>query len=478
MRAAGEGKQRLHPINTMKTSAEKIRRDMVREKAEKAIQEKTDKLHKLSKEDADRLVHELGVHQIELEMQNEELRQAQEALEVSRRRYADLYEFAPAGYLSFDKNGVIDDLNQTAAIMLGREKGSLLKTSFYLYIRDLTDKTRFRDLLAEIYEHRTGSASDIKLMKRDKTVFHGRLQFVFARGPFVETGCCRAVLIDMTERGELEEALRQSKENYQLLFDKSPLAKWVIDLETFAFLEVNEAAVKHYGYSRDEFRRLTLADIRTKEELGPFERAIKEARTKGIKFEGRFETKHRKKNREVINVDVRYTEIVYNGRKALLAAVIDVTERKRAEEDVKRTLEELERSNRELQQFAYVASHDLQEPLRTVSSYVDLLAMKYKGKLDSTADKYVSFAVEGANRMSELINEVFGVHDNGIGIEPRFYERIFTIFQRLHTKEEYAGTGVGLAICKRIVERHGGRIRVESKPGEGSSFYFTLPTRE
>jgi PAS domain S-box-containing protein len=243
----------------------------------------------------------------------------------------------------------------------------------------------------------------------------------------------------------------------------------------------------------------------------------------------------------------------------------DITELKRVEEERERIISELKRSNQELQQFAYVASHDLQEPLRTVASYVELLAMKYKGKLDEKADKYISFAVQGANRMSELINDllafsrvgtrsgpfkrlsmdealdralsnlrksiresgaaitrdampevigdhsqlsqlfqnlianalkfrkesklpkihvsaehrgnewIFGVHDEGIGIEPRFYERIFTIFQRLHTKEEYPGTGVGLAIAKRIVERHGGRIWVESKPGEGSSFYFTLP---
>ncbi len=243
----------------------------------------------------------------------------------------------------------------------------------------------------------------------------------------------------------------------------------------------------------------------------------------------------------------------------------EIAERKRAEDELKRTVVEFERSNRELEQFAYVASHDLQEPLRTVSSYVDLLALRYKGKLDEKADTYISYAVEGASRMAGLINDllafsrvgttgksfariemksvftqvvenlksaireneavvttdelpvvtgddtqlvqllqnlvgnaikfrkkdeplririsaqlrgnewVFGVHDNGIGIEPRFFGRIFTIFQRLHTKEEYEGTGVGLAICRRIVERHRGRIWVESKPGEGSTFYFTLP---
>jgi PAS domain S-box-containing protein len=251
----------------------------------------------------------------------------------------------------------------------------------------------------------------------------------------------------------------------------------------------------------------------------------------------------------------------------------DITGRKQAEQALADKAEELQRSNTELEQFAYVASHDLQEPLRMVASYTQLLGRRYKGKLDSEADEFICYAVEGATRMQVLINDLlaysrvgtrgkpfsmtdcnevlaralanlklaseeaeaqitadrlptvegdptqlmqlfqnlvgnaikfrsperrpgihitatarqaehaerprfewlFAVRDNGIGIEEKYFGRIFIIFQRLHTREQYPGTGIGLAVCKKIVERHGGRIWVESILGKGSTFYFTLP---
>ena len=244
-----------------------------------------------------------------------------------------------------------------------------------------------------------------------------------------------------------------------------------------------------------------------------------------------------------------------------------VVERKRAEQELASKAEELARSNAELELFAYVASHDLQEPLRMVASYTQLLARRYKGKLDAQADEFISFAVDGATRMQQLIQDllsysrlttrgktlsltqaeaacnsalenlqesikesnaqvstgllpavfadatqltqlfqnlignaikyrnerrpeihvaaksngnewIFSVQDNGIGIEPQYSERIFQMFQRLHTRAEYSGTGIGLAVCRKIVERHGGKIWVESQPGKGSTFLFTIPRAE
>jgi light-regulated signal transduction histidine kinase (bacteriophytochrome) len=243
----------------------------------------------------------------------------------------------------------------------------------------------------------------------------------------------------------------------------------------------------------------------------------------------------------------------------------EVVERRQAEQALVHKTNELGRSNADLEQFAYVASHDLQEPLRMVSSYVQLFEKRYKGQVDEQADKYIQYAVEGARRMSLLIGGLleysragrdettpvvvsseqaleramfnlrvvieecgaavshdplpevvadtdqlvqifqnllgnalkfrapgvaprvhvtaarrgddwlFGVADNGIGIAPQHAERVFVIFQRLHERAHYPGTGIGLAICKKVVERRGGRIWVESEPGRGATFRFTLP---
>ena len=251
--------------------------------------------------------------------------------------------------------------------------------------------------------------------------------------------------------------------------------------------------------------------------------------------------------------------------KVIADSIAQGLKRRSAEQALAKHAGELARSNADLERFAYVASHDLQEPLRTVASYAQLLVRRYRGKLDQAADEYIGFMVDGATRMKSLIDDllaysrissrpgertltdcgelvrrvlpglkqalhasdvelvleplpvvegdggqlhqlfqnllgnalkfrhpdrplrirvaaqrqpdhwVFSVEDNGIGIDPQYFERIFIIFQRLHSKAEYPGTGIGLALCKRIVEHHGGRIWVESTPGGGSTFRFSLP---
>ncbi len=255
---------------------------------------------------------------------------------------------------------------------------------------------------------------------------------------------------------------------------------------------------------------------------------------------------------------------------SVTAAIRDTTERRVAGQQLAAKIVELRHSNEALEQFAHIASHDLQEPLRMVASYTQLIAKRYKGRLDADADEFIGYAVDGTQRMKRLIEDlllysragkgappsdefsseealqaaienlnfairvsqaivthdalprvvgvesqvvqifqnlignaikyrgdrtpevhiaaavsvgasgqewVFSVADNGIGIDPKYFDRIFVIFQRLHSRQEYQGTGIGLAICKRILQQQGGRIWVESEPGNGSVFYFSLPQR-
>jgi len=287
--------------------------------------------------------------------------------------------------------------------------------------------------------------------------------------------------------------------------------------------------------------------------------------TGGEKWSGEVEMYGKDGN--VLSILLRAYPVKKEGRMIAVVGVhTDITARKRAEEALAEKADQLARSNAELQEFAYVASHDLQEPLRMVSSYVQLLEQRYAEALDEDAREFIGYAVDGAKRMQALINDLLAysrvgtrgkpfaptdceavleavlsnleiaitesgahvshdplprvvadegqlarvfqnlvgnalkfcdgapeihvsadrrdgewrlaVRDNGIGIEPEQQERVFVVFQRLHGRGEYPGTGMGLAITKKIVERHGGRIRVESEPGKGSTFYFTIPDRK
>jgi PAS domain S-box-containing protein len=332
------------------------------------------------------------------------------------------------------------------------------------------------------------------------------------------------------------------------------------------FLRVNRALCQIVGYDEMALLARSFQDITHADDL-PADLAQRRELLSGARDSYGLEKRYVRKDGRLVWVLVHGAVVRDDAGAARLfvVQVQDVTERKRAEEALARQHLELARSNAELEQFAYVASHDLQEPLRAIASYTQLLADRYAPQLDDRARRYIRYAVQGAERMRALIEDVlalsrvgsdaqaFGpvaldavlddalqrlaqairesqatitraplptvrgdaaqlgqllqnlvanaikfrrpdaaphvhvsasdgtgewtvsVRDDGIGMDARFHDRVFAVFKRLHTQNEYPGTGMGLAICKKVVERHGGRIWAESVPNEGSTFFFTIP---
>ncbi len=372
-------------------------------------------------------------------------------------------------------------------------------------------------------------------------------------------------LRDITESRLAEEALRQREQDYLILLESTHDSIVVVDAETLKVVYGNRRSAMMFGFDPvlNDGVGMNLLDF-----IHPEDREIA---IKGFVEDlhhrdrrQRYDVRAKTKDGRELWVSALATRIEFRGRVAVLLSLRDVTETRKAQELLKQTMAELTRSNTELEQFAYVASHDLQEPLRMVASYTQLLSRRYKGKLDSDADEFIGYAVDGATRMQQLINAlldysrvgtrgkpfgptnceetfnqaianlqaairendavvthdhlptvmadatqmvqlfqnlignaikfhgekkpevhigatrngvewIFSVRDNGIGIDPQYFDRIFVIFNRLHSRQEYPGTGIGLTICKKIIERHKGRIWVESQSGNGTTFYFTIP---
>jgi PAS domain S-box-containing protein len=363
-----------------------------------------------------------------------------------------------------------------------------------------------------------------------------------------------------------EKHLAQMEGRYRGLLEAAPDAMVVVN-QAGEIVLLNVQAERKFGYRRNELlgQKVTniipegFAERIVSDSLRSADDALAQQIGTGIELVAR------RKDGSEFPIELMLSPLNNADGILVTAAIRDIAKRKEADAELMKKMTELSRSNEELGQFAYVASHDLQEPLRMVASYTQLLSRKYKGKLDADADTYIAFAVDGATRMQRLIMDllsysrvgtkgqdlidtssevalgdaiinlsgaiadsgamvthdplphvmademqlaqlfqnlvgnaikyqspgaiphihvsaarngeakwIFSVKDNGLGIDAQYYDRIFGMFQRLHKREEFAGTGIGLAICKKIVERHGGSISVESKSGEGSIFRFSM----
>jgi len=481
---------------------------------------------------------------------------------LSEEKFRIAVEASPSGMIMTDEAGKIVLVNSEAERLFGYGRAELIGRSVDVLVPAAargTHRAHRSGFVAFPKTRRIGAGRDLYGLRKDGREF----PIEIALNP-IRT--CDGLLVlsavaDITER-------KAAEERFRLAVEASPSGMIMTD-EAGKIVLLNSEAERLFGYARDELIGQSvdlLVPLRTKgghAALRAGFAARPEARRMGA---GRDLYGLRKDGNEV-PIEIALTPIRTKDGLMVVSSVVDISERKRSERALAERSEELQRSNAELEQFAYVASHDLQEPLRMVASYTALLAERYHGRLDDKADRYIAYAVDGATRMQALVRDlltyahvgtqgralsavpsqtalghvldglkiaieeahaevtsaelpvvkadelqlqlvfqnlignaikfhadrpprvsvgaergngewIFHVADNGIGIDKQHSERVFDMFQRLHERGKYPGSGIGLAIAKKIVERHGGRIWLDSVPDQGTTFYFTMPDIE
>jgi len=509
------------------------------------------------------LLHELLVRQIELEIQSEEYQrglqaEAEAGLATGLARYTDLYDFAPVGYFTLARNSTIVQANQTGASQLGRELTQLPGTRFSLFVAE-ADLPAFTACLERIFTTSTKQTCELTLVQQGQPSLVVQFEAMLSANEQE----CRAMTMDISARKQAVNTLESSLEQVKLIQNAIDAHSLVaITDRRGKTISANDkfCAVSRYSHKEllGQDHRILNSGFHPKEFFQDLWTTIAQ---KGI-WKG--EIKNRAKDGSFFWLDTTIVPFIDTaGRPYQYVAIsTEVTQRKHLEQLMEQQIKELARSNAELGQFAYVATHDLQEPLRAVASCVQLLKKRLEGQLDARTEEYIAHAVDGTVRMQMLIDDlltysqinadqtlvpvdctalldnvlknltlaivesgaviireplptvggipsqltqifqnlisnalkfrgehppeicidaafkagewVFSVADNGIGMESQYSERIFRMFQRLHTRTEYPGTGIGLAVCKKVAECHGGRIWVESQPEQGSTFYFTI----
>jgi PAS domain S-box-containing protein len=478
------------------------------------------------------------------------------------QRLAAIVECSEDAIFSKDLNGIITTWNKSAERLYGYSEEEAVGKHINLIVpRELHEEARL--LLREVAQGKVAKRHETVRVKKDGSRIYISLVLSPVRDGAGNIIGASVIGHDITEAKNAKAALEESEEKLRLFIEHAPAALAMFDHD-MRYLEASSRWKTERGLEGRDVRGLLHY------EAFPWAKRWQESHRRALSGEVVRDENAMLQGADGTERWIRWEIRPWHAKGEIGGIIIlteDITVRKQAEEAAERYTRELKRSNEELEQFAYIASHDLQEPLRMVASYSELLAERYHGKLDANADKYIGYAVDGAHRMQRLIRDLlaysrvssqarplqatdasavlnlviatmkapiqssgaevicrslpnvmadegqlaqvfqnlignalkfhsdapprieigacgsgdvwqFIVADNGIGIAKENAGRIFQMFQRLHTREEYEGSGIGLAIARRIVERHGGRIWFDSTPGQGTTFYFTLPRVE
>ena len=394
------------------TDIENTEKNRLRNKAEKILQSQDNHLMSESK-DFDELIHNLRVHQIELEIQNEELREAQLKLEESRLKYFDLYNFVSDGYFTLNKEGIILEANLGAATLLGEERRGLINSSFIKYINP-NDRNKFHHHCMEVMKTSIKHTVDIKLLKKGNGSFYVHMDTLNVLDEYNNFKEFRISITDITEIKEATKEVELANKYNRSLIEASldPLVTIGPDGK---ITDVNKSTERVTGFNRNELIGTDFSNYFTDPKQA--QKGYQQVFKLGFVIDYPLEIK---------NKNGRVTPVLYNASVyrdefgevlGVFAAARDITEIKKAEnilinykdtleETVKLRTEELSKSNSDLTHFAYIASHDLREPLRMITSFLQLLERRYADKLDQDANEFIDFAVEGAKRLDNMIKDL------------------------------------------------------------------------
>jgi signal transduction histidine kinase len=410
------------------------------------------------------LLHELEVHQIELEMQNEELMLAKEKAEACSKKYTELYDFAPTGYFTLSNDGKIIELNLSGANMLGKERQILKNSNFGFFVSEYS-KPIFNIFLSKVFNRQFVKSCEVTL-----SIFDNSLKYVYLTGLLTENGeHCLVNAIDINERKNAEEKLKNISDELiiadkEITFQNSEKERRLTELKT------KNSELEQFTFANQELRQFAfIASHELQQQVGTISNYVQ---------------KLHREYEELL--DANAINYLYSVKYAATGMTMMIN-----------SLSNFSRLglNKKLiycdcRQLIDNVITDLESIITTSNTFIEVGDMPklnlYEIEISQLFRNLILNAIRSRKTDTQLQIKInsektdeeyrFSISDNGTGIAPDHFEKIFDIFHRLHNDEEYEGSGIGLAYCKKVVRLHDGEIWVESNVGRGSTFYFTIPS--